>query len=75
MEHAHRNLVVHRDLKPSNIAVGKDGVVKLLDFGIATLLEEEAGGDRPEHSRIVLLTPEEMDQAVKKTTNYQPPGR
>ncbi|MEO8139288.1 MAG: protein kinase [Gemmatimonadota bacterium] len=44
--HAHSNLVVHRDLKPSNIFIAHDGTVKLLDFGIAKLLDIEAGTDR-----------------------------
>ena len=40
---AHANLVVHRDLKPPNILVGKEGRVRLLDFGIAKLLDPEGG--------------------------------
>ncbi len=59
VQYAHQNLVVHRDLKPSNILVSEDGVVKLLDFGIAKLLDQNARS-RPSLTQVGarVMTPE-----------------
>lgn len=43
VHYAHQQLVVHRDLKPANVIVDRDGRVRLLDFGIAKLLEPDPG--------------------------------
>jgi serine/threonine-protein kinase len=64
VQHAHRNLVVHRDLKPTNILVAHDGQVKLLDFGIAKLLDP---GELPQGGALTLHS------ALPMTPQYASP--
>jgi serine/threonine protein kinase/tetratricopeptide (TPR) repeat protein len=57
VQYAHRNLVVHRDIKPHNILVTADGVPKLMDFGIAKLLNPEIAGEAVTGTDVA-MTPE-----------------
>lgn len=58
VQDAHQHLVVHRDIKPGNILVTADGTVKLLDFGIAKILDAQAAGAQATMTAMAAMTPE-----------------
>ena len=79
VQYAHRNLVVHRDIKPTNILVTSKGVPKLLDFGIAKLLQpgaalQDAGLTQPAERLMTIeyASPEQIrgDAVTTATDTY-----
>ncbi len=58
VQYAHQNFVVHRDIKPGNILVTEDGSLRLLDFGIAKLLDPDADSPADATTGVQMMTPE-----------------
>jgi serine/threonine-protein kinase len=72
VQHAHRQGIVHRDLKPANVLVGREGTLKITDFGLAKMVGEHPPGET--RSGAILGTPNYMapEQAEGKARQVGP---
>ncbi|MGA2263139.1 MAG: serine/threonine-protein kinase [Acidobacteriota bacterium] len=71
LEHAHSKMVVHRDMKPGNVMLGKDGSVKIADFGLARLCHDSIARMTAQLSTGTLqyMSPEQLDGEIGESSD------